>query len=125
MVVCFVDDCVADGRVEVDVDGGHDAGEHLVAADDEEELDYLAGWELVGEGREGLVVDARSFEHFSGEAKHDSGVGAEARGVKVAALHGGDLLVVDAECLGDAGVLDPFVLCAGARGDERGWDSAV
>ena len=35
----FVDDGAAGGWVEVDVERGHDAGEHVVIADDEQQLD--------------------------------------------------------------------------------------
>ena len=116
-LVCFVDDGAAGGWVEVDVERGHNTGEHVVGADDEEQLDYLAGREPGVERREGRVVGAWSLEYFRGEAEQNLSVGVKARRLDVAALDGGDLLVIDAECLGDADVLDPLVLCACVCGD--------
>ena len=34
--LCFVDDGAAHGGVEVDVEGGHYPGEHVVVADDQQ-----------------------------------------------------------------------------------------
>ena len=82
--MCFVDDGAAGGGVEVDVEGGHDAGEHVVIADDEQQLDDLAGREVVAQGREGVVVGAWLLEYFMGESQQDTGVGVQPgwRGVR-------------------------------------------
>ncbi len=114
-----LEDGSADGLIDVYVERGHGAREHLIAADHEQELHDLAGREALAERHEGLLLGTWPVEHLRGEAKQHPSVGVEARCIELAALDGRYPLVIDADCLGDADVLDPLVLGTGAHGDEQ------
>jgi len=91
----------------------------VVAPDDEQQLDDLARRESVTDGGEGRIANAWQLKRLGGKAKDDSRVGVKARGLKVAVLYRGNLLVADAQCPCDADVLHPLIFRTGACGDEQ------